>query len=100
MRKNLTDGQVFLSIQLSIHHPPYGAGVAQSVYGLNTDWTTGVLFPEEAEGYSFSLCVQTSSEAHPASYLMGNRGPFPGGKERPGRVADRSLPSSAEVKNN
>jgi hypothetical protein len=30
---------------------------------------------------------------------MGTWGPFPGGKERPGRDADHSLPSSAEVKN-
>jgi hypothetical protein len=34
---------------------------------------------------SFSrLCVQTSSEVHPASYPMGTVGPFPGGKTRPG----------------
>jgi hypothetical protein len=30
---------------------------------------------------------------------MGTRGPFPGGKARPGRDADHSPPSSAEVKN-
>jgi hypothetical protein len=30
---------------------------------------------------------------------MGNGGPFPGGKARPGRDADHSPPSSAEVKN-
>jgi hypothetical protein len=31
----------------------------------------------EARNFSFSLCVQTSSEAHPASYPMGIEGPFP-----------------------
>jgi len=41
-----------------------------------------------------SLCVQTSSEAHPASYPTDT-----GGKERPKRDADHSPPSSAEVKN-
>jgi hypothetical protein len=33
--------------------------------------------PVEAKGFSCSLCVQTSSEAHPASYPMGTGGPFP-----------------------
>jgi hypothetical protein len=36
---------------------------------------------------------------HPASCTMGTGGPFPGGKARPGRDADHSPPSSAEVKN-
>jgi hypothetical protein len=44
-----------------------------------------------AKGSSSGLCVQTSPEAHPASFTMG--------KGRPGRDADRSPPSSAEVKN-
>jgi hypothetical protein len=36
----------------------------------------------------------------PASLLYnGYRGPFPGGKARPGRDADHSTPSSAEVVN-
>jgi hypothetical protein len=30
---------------------------------------------------------------------MGTEGPFPGGKARPGRDADHSPPSSAEVVN-
>jgi hypothetical protein len=54
--------------------------------------------PAEAKKFSSSLCVQTSSEAHPASYPMSTVGPFPGGKVRLGRDADHSLPSSAEVK--
>jgi hypothetical protein len=35
-------------------------------------------------------CVQTGSEAHPASCTMGTGGPFPGDKARPGRDADHS----------
>jgi hypothetical protein len=46
-----------------------------------------------------AICVQTGSGAHPASCTMGTGGPFPGGKARPGRDADHSPPSSAEVKN-
>jgi hypothetical protein len=46
-----------------------------------------------------SLCVQTGSRAHPSSCTMGTGGPFPGGKERPGRHSDHSPESSAEVKN-
>jgi hypothetical protein len=43
--------------------------------------------------------VQTGSGAYPASYPMGTGGPLPGGKVRPGRDADHSPTSSAEVKN-
>jgi hypothetical protein len=39
-------------------------------------------------------CVQTGSTGHPASYPRF----FLGGKERPGREADNSPPSNAEVK--
>jgi hypothetical protein len=42
------------------------------------------------EDFSSSLCVQTGSGSHPASV---------GGKARPGRDADHSPPSSAEVEN-
>jgi hypothetical protein len=45
-----------------------------------------------------TLRVQTGSGAHPASCTTGTGGSFPGGKARPGRDADRSPPSSAEVK--
>jgi hypothetical protein len=43
--------------------------------------------PTGAEDFSSSPCVQTDSEAHPASYPMGT-----GGKERPERDADHSPP--------
>jgi hypothetical protein len=54
---------------------------------------------ESRWGKEFSLLqvVQTTSEAHPASYLMGNRG-FPPGVKRTGREADQSPPTIAEVK--
>jgi hypothetical protein len=44
----------------------------------------------EAKEFSSILCVQTGSEAHPASCTMGTGGPFPGDKARPGRDADHS----------
>jgi hypothetical protein len=46
--------------------------------------------PEEENDFFSSLCVQTRSEAHPASYPMGTKGPFPSGKTRQGRHADHS----------
>jgi hypothetical protein len=61
--------------------------------------TIGVRSPTGAKDFSSILCVQTGSEAHPASCTMGTGGPFPEGKARPGRDADHSPPSSAEVKN-
>jgi hypothetical protein len=77
-----------------------GAGLAQSVC-LTTDWTTGRsgFDPRQRRGFSSSLCVQTGSGAHPASYPMGTGGPFSGGKVRQGLDADLSPPSSVEVKN-
>jgi hypothetical protein len=46
------------------------------------------------EGFSSSLCVQTGSEANPASHAMDT-----GGKAWPRRDANHPLPSSADVKN-
>jgi hypothetical protein len=69
-----------------------------SDYGLD-DRAIGVRSPAWAKDFSSILCVQTGSGAHPASCTMGTRGPFPGGKARPGRDAVHSSPSSAEVVN-
>jgi hypothetical protein len=57
-----------------------GVGVAQSVvsgYRLDNQ-AIGVQSPAGVENFSSSLCVQTSFEAHPASYPMGTGGPFLG----------------------
>jgi hypothetical protein len=67
-----------------------------SDYGLD-DRAIEVRFPAGAKDFSSNLCVQTGSGAHPASGTMGTGGPFPGGIVRPGRDADHSPPSSAEV---
>jgi hypothetical protein len=76
--------------------------VAQSVQCLATGWMIGRsnFDPRQRrKDFSYSVCVQTSSGAHPASCTMGTGGPFPGAKTRPGRDTDHSPPSSAEVKN-
>jgi hypothetical protein len=64
-----------------------------SDYGLD-DRAIGVRSPAGAKDFSCILCVQTGSGAHPASCPMGT-----GGKARPGRYADHSPPSIAEVVN-
>jgi hypothetical protein len=69
-----------------------------SGYGLD-DRAIEVRSPARAKDFSCSVCVQTGSGAHPAPCTMGTRGPFPGGKARPGRVAYHSPLSSAEVEN-
>jgi hypothetical protein len=69
-----------------------------SDYGLD-DRAIRVRSSAGAKDFSSGFCVQTGSEAHPASCKMGTGGPFPGGKERPGRDADHSPPSSAEIEN-
>jgi hypothetical protein len=72
------------SIQYSIQRfTTIQYGFLVPVYRLR-DWVTRVRFLAEAKDFSCSICVQTSSVAHPASYPMGNGGPFPGGKARPG----------------
>jgi hypothetical protein len=53
----------------------------------------------EAKDYSANLCVQTGSEAHPASCPMGTGDPLTAAKARPGRDADYSPPSGTEIKN-
>jgi hypothetical protein len=54
------------------------AGVALG-YGLD-DRGSRVRFPEEAGNLSLHHRVQNGSGAHPASYLMGTKGSFLGGK--------------------
>jgi hypothetical protein len=68
-----------------------------SGHGPN-DWAIEVRSPAEAKDFSSNLCVQTGSEAHPASCTMGIGGPFPGDKAQPERDTDLSPPSIAEVK--
>jgi hypothetical protein len=72
------------------------SGNVVSDHGLD-DRAIGVRSPAGAKDFSYSLFVQTGSVAHPASCTMGTEGPFPGAKARPGRDADHSPPSSAEV---
>jgi hypothetical protein len=69
-----------------------------SDYGLD-DRAIGVRSPAGANDFSSILCVQIGSGAHPCCCTMGTEGPFLGGKARPGRDADHSPPSSAEVEN-
>jgi hypothetical protein len=48
-------------------------------YGLD-DRGSRVRFPAGAGKFSLHHRVQNDSGAHPASYPMGTRGPFPGSK--------------------
>jgi hypothetical protein len=58
------------------------------------------LIPSRSEGFfSSSLCVQTGSEAHPASYPAGTEVLSPGVKHGHGVMLNTSPPSNAEVKN-
>jgi hypothetical protein len=74
------------------------SGIIVSDYGLD-DRAIEVQCPAEAKGFTSSLCVQTGSEAHPASCTTGTGGTFLGAKARPVRDNDHSPPSSAEVVN-
>jgi hypothetical protein len=65
-------------------------------YGLG-DRMIGVRFPAGGGNFSLHHRVQTGSEAHPASYPVGT-GDLSLRVKRPGREADHSPLSSAEVK--
>jgi hypothetical protein len=62
------------------------------------DQGSRVWFSVGAGNFSLHCHIQNGSGAHPASYPMGTKG-FSLGVKRPGREADHSPPSSAEVKN-
>jgi hypothetical protein len=64
-------------------------------YGLE-DGGVGVRVPVEQE-FSLFHVVQTDPGVHPISYTMSTGG-FSSGMKRPGRKADHSYPTSAEVK--
>jgi hypothetical protein len=49
--------------------------------------------------FHLTSLAQTGSEDHPASWPMGTWGHFSGGKARPGRNANHSPPSNADVVN-
>jgi hypothetical protein len=58
-------------------------------------WTTRILQFDSRQGagnFSLHHHIQNGSGTHPASYPMGTRGSFPGGK------ADHSPPSIAKLK--
>jgi hypothetical protein len=73
-------------------------GSRASSVSIVMGWTAGVQLSAGARGLSLLHSVKTGSEAHPASYWTGTWALWMGVK-RPGREADNSPPSSAEVRN-
>jgi hypothetical protein len=88
--------KVKLLMYLSTESRDSSVGIALG-YVLD-DRGSRVRFPARAGNFSLHHRVQNGSEAHPVSYTMGTRDSFSGVK-RPGREADHSPPSSAEVQN-
>jgi hypothetical protein len=92
-----SSGRPVVSPRLPKINPTCDSSVSIALgYGLD-DRGSRVRFPARAGNFSLHHRVQNGSGAQPASYQMGTRGSFPGLK-RPGREADHSTPSSAEVK--
>jgi len=67
--------------------------VAQSVWRLTTGWTVRGSNPGGGEIFR----TRPDRPWGPPSLLYNGYRVFPGGKVRPGRAADHSPPSSAEV---
>jgi hypothetical protein len=85
----------YLTKQLKYKSRDSSVGIALG-YELD-DRDSRVRFPEGTGNFCLHHRVQNGSEAHQASYPMGTRDTFMGVKQ-PGREADHSPPSSAEVK--
>jgi hypothetical protein len=47
---------------------------------MSAGWITGVRFTKRRKYFSLNICIQTGSEAHPASYLICTGDYFPGDK--------------------
>jgi hypothetical protein len=70
--------KIFVPVQISHKNRDSSVGIALS-YGLD-DRDSRVRFLAGAGNFSLHHRVQNGSGAHPASYPMGTRGSFPGGK--------------------
>jgi hypothetical protein len=90
--------EIYFTYPLGVHRSRGSSGSIVSDYWLD-DRAIGVRSSAGAKDFSSNLCIQTGSEAHPASFTVSTGGPFPGVKSRPGSDADHSPPSSAEVVN-
>jgi hypothetical protein len=92
--------QRILSCRSKVHEPGSSVSTVSIVSGYGLDnRVIEVRSSAEAKDFFCSLCVQTSSGAHPASCTMGTGGPFPGVKARPGHDTDHTPLSSADVEN-
>jgi hypothetical protein len=81
-------GLLCFSLLLLLTRQSSSGGIV-SDYGLHNR-AIGVRSQAGAKDFSSNICIQTGSEAHPASCTMGTGGSFPRGKARPGRDADHS----------
>jgi len=65
---------------------------------LQTSYVIHLAYPVITTNSALSF-IAFGLGMYKCSCTMGTGGPFPGGKARPGRDADHSPPSSAEVEN-
>jgi hypothetical protein len=86
---------IICTIHLILMSRDSSVGIALG-YGLD-DRGSRVQFPAVAGNFSLHYRLQNGCGAHPASYPMGTKGSFHGGKAA-GCEADHSPLSNAEVK--
>jgi hypothetical protein len=84
---------ILMTLSQLVHDSSVGIALG---YGMD-DNCSRVRFPAGTGNVSLHYRFQNGSGAHPASYPMGT-GAVSLGVKRPGRAADHSPPSSAEVK--
>jgi len=86
--------RLYFNFDLNNFRNIISVGGPYSSVGIATELPAGRPGDRIPVGARFSAPVQTGPGPHPASCTMGT-GSLPGGKERPGRDADSSPPSSA-----
>ena len=83
---------IFVKLDYSLNSSQSRSRVAQSVQRLTTGWTVRDRIPVRTR-----FSARQDRPLGPPSLLYKGYRVYPGGKERPGRAADRSPPPSAAV---
>jgi hypothetical protein len=78
-KNSFTKYEIYIKVSRNINNMSRDSSVGIALGYELDDWGSRVRFPAAAGNFSLHR-VQNGSGAHPASYLMGTKGFFAGGK--------------------